>query len=183
MTDAAVPEFSRTVAIDRIGSTPQHHPLSASEAECAALARRFALVRLDRLAATLDLRALDTGWEAIGRIDADVVQSCIASGADVPAHVTDSFALRFLPAHLFAQHDEDTEFGADDCDVIAVPGGQIDLGEAVAQTLALALDPFPRAPDADDVLRTNGVMTEEEAASASSPFAALKDLAGGRDRR
>ena len=47
------------------------------------------------------------------------------------------------------------------------PGGVVDIGEAVAQQLSLALDPFPRAP---------GVAAPEaaaEAAGAQSAFAAL----------
>ena len=39
----------------------------------------------------------------------------------------------------------------------------IDLGEAAAETVALALDPFPRSPRAADVLRDAGVISEEEA--------------------
>jgi hypothetical protein len=38
--------------------------------------------------------------------------------------------------------------------------------------MALALDPFPRAPDADDVLKAAGVLSEGEA----GPFAALRAL-------
>jgi uncharacterized protein YutE (UPF0331/DUF86 family) len=50
--------------------------------------------------------------------------------------------------------------------------GAIDLGEAVAQTMALALDPFPRSTNAEAALREAGVISEEEA----GPFGALKGL-------
>ena len=50
----------------------------------------------------------------------------------------------------------------------------IDIGEAAAETLALALDPYPRAPDAGEALKAAGVKGEEEA----GPFAALAALKG-----
>ncbi len=57
------------------------------------------------------------------------------------------------------------------------PGG-IDLGEAVAQQLALALEPYPRAPGAalpeEPCARTGG------ARAAEGPFAALESLKRGR---
>lgn len=51
-------------------------------------------------------------------------------------------------------------------------GAFVDVGEAVAQTLALALDPYPRAPDADARLAAAGVTVAVEA----GPFGALAGL-------
>jgi hypothetical protein len=53
-------------------------------------------------------------------------------------------------------------------------GTAIDVGEAVAQSLALALDPYPRAPDAEAALKEAGVTSEAE----TGPFAALAALKG-----
>jgi len=50
-------------------------------------------------------------------------------------------------------------------------GQAIDLGEAVAQTLALTVDPFPRSAGADAALSELG-------AEESGPFAGLKGLLG-----
>jgi uncharacterized protein YutE (UPF0331/DUF86 family) len=60
-------------------------------------------------------------------------------------------------------------------DTVFYSGGAIDLGEAAAETLALALDPFPRSPAAAAALKEAGVLSEEEA----GPFGAL---AGLRDK-
>ena len=38
-------------------------------------------------------------------------------------------------------------------DVIFYEGETIDIGEAVAETLSLSLDPYPRAPGAETVLQ------------------------------
>jgi hypothetical protein len=53
-------------------------------------------------------------------------------------------------------------------------GQAIDLGAAIADSLALVLDPYPRSPRAADALREAGVISEEEA----GPFAALAALKG-----
>jgi len=51
-------------------------------------------------------------------------------------------------------------------------GQLIDLGEAVAQSLGLALDPYPRSPNADALLKAAGVKREDEA----GPFGVLASL-------
>ncbi len=71
--------------------------------------------------------------------------------------------------------DEETELSADALDTMPIEGGAIDLGEAAAETMALALDPFPRAPDAAAVLREAGVLGEDDVRPATG-LAGLKDL-------
>jgi len=41
--------------------------------------------------------------------------------------------------------------------VVFYDGASIDVGEAVAETLLLNLDPYPRAPGAEQALRAAGV--------------------------
>lgn len=168
------PEFSRTVRIDTLGEGGRSMTVEAESAERAALAARFDLLSLDRLAAEARLRRDGDIIVAEGRIEAAVVQACVASGEPVPATIDEPFALRFVPAEQDGA--EEIELGPEDVDTVDYDGSAIDLGEAVAETLALSLDPFPRAPDADDVLKEAGVLSEEEAAEASGPFAALKGL-------
>jgi len=68
--------------------------------------------------------------------------------------------------------DEEVELAADELDEIEYEGTQIDLGEAVAQSLALAIDPFLEGPGADEFRRKSGFFGE----GAASPFAALEKL-------
>ena len=68
--------------------------------------------------------------------------------------------------------DEEVELGESDCDVVFYDGALIDLGAAIADTLVLSLDPYPRSAGADATLKEAGVMTEEQA----SPFAVLAKL-------
>lgn len=169
-------EFARAIRLDALGEAPRQMTIEAEADERAALARRFGLVSIDRLSATASIRREGDIVFADGRLSAAVVQSCVATGDPLPATVDEPFALRFEPASAVADPAADeVELAATDLDVVAYSGGAVDLGEAVAETLSLALDPFPRAPDADERLRAAGVKDEGEA----GPFAALKEL---RDR-
>lgn len=164
------PEFSRPVRIDMIGEGSHSITVEAEPAERAALAQRFGLISLAALAAEAELHREGDVVIATGRIRATVEQACVASGAAVPAMIDEPFALRFVPATVGGE----TEIDVEDCDVIDYEGGAVDLGEAVAETLALSLDPFPRAADADAILKEAGVLSEDDV--VTGPFAALKAL-------
>jgi hypothetical protein len=80
-----------------------------------------------------------------------------------------------MPEPQASRSDEEIELGHEDCDVVFYDGASIDLGGAIADTLALSLDPYPRSAGADAALKEAGVMREAEA----SPFAALAKLRNG----
>lgn len=165
-------EFSRTVRADTIGATPRELTLSANQAERAALARRFGLSALDALTATVTLVRANQDILASGRVAASGVQSCVVTGAPVPARVDEPFALCFRPEADGAGEDEEVELGEDELDIIHHDGALIDVGEAVAQTLGLSLDPYPRADGSEEALKEAGVLDESEA----GPFGALAGL-------
>ena len=164
------PEFSRTWRLDALG-IDRAVDISAEPEERAALAKRFGLQSLDVLSATATLHPVASGIEAKGHIRAKAVQSCVITGDAVPADIDQPFLIRFV-AEDMAPGGEEVELNADDCDIVEHDGQMIDLGEAVAQTLGLALDPYPRAPDADARVKEAGILSEEEA----GPFGALASL-------
>ena len=144
----------------------------ASNDELQALADRLGLLKLDRLEAHAALSRDGQKVRATGRLRAALDQACVATGEPVPAHVDEPFDLIFLPEPKGPSADDEIELGEGDLDTIFHDGAAIDLGGAVADTLALSLDPYPRSAGADAALKEAGVMTEEEA----SPFAALAAL-------
>ncbi len=107
---------------------------------------------------------------ATGRLKASLEQRCVATGEPVPARVDEPFELPSCPSRS-QPADEEIELGADDLDTMFHDGAAIDLGAAIADTLALALDPYPRSASADAALKEAGVLTEDE-----QPFAALAAL-------
>lgn len=165
-------EFSRPVRVETIGLSPHALRIEADAAERAALARRFALSAIEHLSAELSLSCSGEIVQATGRVQAQVTQSCVASGKPVAATIDEPFNILFTPPHEGQRSEEEIELSAADCDMVFYEGGSIDLGEAVAETLSLSLDPWPRAPGADAALRDAGVKSEAEA----GPFAALAGL-------
>lgn len=145
------PEFSRRYTLDSIGSAPRTVTVEADEGERAVLAKRFDLIALDVLGAEAVLTAVAGGVEARGTIHAVLAQACVVTGDPVPATIDEPFALRFIVDQPGADGNHNDEEGMElsdaDCDVLPLEGGAIDLGEAAAQTLGLALDPFPRSPE------------------------------------
>ena len=168
-------EFSRQYRIDTLSAEPREVEIGADAAEREALAKRFALQSIQHLSATAALSRRDGSVVADGLLRATVTQSCVATGEPVPAELEEAFRTEFRPDDA-AGRDDEIELSEGELDVVFYEGGSIDLGEAVAETLSLALDPYPRCPAAEDALRDAGVKSEEEAREESSPFAVLKAL-------
>jgi uncharacterized metal-binding protein YceD (DUF177 family) len=166
------PEFSRPVRVDTIGEAPRRLNVEAEEVERINLARRFGLVAIDRLAAELALSRRGEAVAMDGTLSARVVQACVATGEPLDAEIEVPFALIFRPQPEAAGPEEEIELAEDELDVIFYDKAMIDVGEAVAETLLLNLDPYPRAPGAEEALREAGVKNEEEA----GPFGALAAL-------
>lgn len=161
-------EFERLFDAARLPAGEQ--VLGASETECAALARRFGLVAVGRLNARVALAADGPTVRVTGRLEADVVQSCAVSGEDLPARIAEPVALHFVPA--LPPSAGEVELDAADLDQIEMDGTRFDLGEAIAQGMALGIDPYAEGPGAAEARRKAGILNEGEGGA----FAALKGL-------
>ena len=171
------PEFARPQRVDTIGDEARSVTIEADTAERAALAQRFDLIAIERLTGNFTLRRDAMGIVVEGRVEAVLTQACSITGDPLPASIDEPVALRFVPADE-AEQDE-IELGDGDIDVIPYDGGTIDLGEVAAETMTLALDPFPRGPGAEMALKQAGVLSEEEARPLGA-LAGLKDKLAGK---
>jgi len=179
------PELSRIVRLSEIGSAPRPEHIEARPAERDALVERFGLASLDRLEADLTVRREAAGVRVKGRVTAAGAQVCIISSEPVPAKIDEPVDLLFASDSPTAKPDEEIELGERDLDVVPLEGGSVDLGEAVAQSFGLALDPYPRASDEVVAAARRRLLTEEEAEAraeakkaARNPFRVLKGGAG-----
>jgi len=168
-------EFARPQRIDTIGGEPRAVEIEADAQERAALAKRFDLIGIERLTGSFTIRRDAAGIVVEGRVAAAVTQACSITGDPLAATVDEPVALRFVPEEDAGQ--DEVELGDSDIDVIPYDGGAIDLGEVAAETMALALDPFPRGPNAEAKLKETGVLSEEQAGPFGA-LAALKDKLG-----
>lgn len=172
MTD----RFAHQLRLDQI-SDGERLDLIADEAERRSIAERLGIAALNRLDAHVTLSRTGALVRADGRVAAAVEQSCVVTGEPVAALIDEPFSLLFMPEPDGAGGDEEIELGEEDCDVVFYEGAAIDLGSAIADTLALSIDPYPRSASADAALKEAGVLTEEQA----SPFAVLAALKKGSD--
>ena len=167
MTD----RFAHHLRLDQIRDG-ERLDLVADEAERSAIVQRLGLPALDRLEAHVSLSKTGDIVRAKGRIGASLAQSCVITSEPVPAHVDEPFEILFTPEPEASRADEEIELGEADCDVVFTDGAQVDLGTAIADTLALSIDPYPRSASAEAALKEAGVLSEEQA----SPFAVLAKL-------
>lgn len=145
--DSAAPEFSRIVNCAELGAHPHRAKLVASAAECAALAQRFDLEALDRLDADVTVsRQAGALFRVDGRFNAVYRQICVITLEPLESVVAQDFTLQYAPRPNVAGEillDAEAEDWPE-----PVFADRIDLGEAVAQQLALTVDPYPRKPGA-----------------------------------
>lgn len=158
------PELHRPVSLDRIGSLGLDYTVEATPAECSALAERMMLPEVHALTCVFHL--IREGRDKVlarGHLRARVTQTCVVSLEDFEAPVEEVFQVRFVPAG-----EETDDIDPDSDDEIPFEGNMIDVGEAAAEQLGLALDPYPRMPGAE--------LPEEAAEAEPHPFAGLAGL-------
>jgi hypothetical protein len=142
---APKPEWSRPVDVSRMGRLEHRLEIKANAEERAALARRFDLVELAALSAALVLKKRgDRVVELSGRYRARLAQASVVSLAPVWSDFEDEVRL-FFGEHSAAATTPDPF--AEDEETEPIEGGAVDVGEAVAQLLAVRLDPYPRLPE------------------------------------
>jgi uncharacterized metal-binding protein YceD (DUF177 family) len=163
------PEFSRPYNVDRLPEGGLDFALEASAAERAGLSRRFDLVALDRLEAAGRVQPVAGRGliEVEGRLRAALSQRCVVTLEPVPAEVEAEFR-RIFARDLDTAEEVEVDPEADEPEPLE--DSSIDVGELVAEELAMALDPYPRAPEADATLA-------EIAPAEAEPTGAFASLA------
>ncbi|HZS82616.1 MAG TPA: DUF177 domain-containing protein [Stellaceae bacterium] len=162
------PEFSRIVSVAHLGEGDEVHRLAADAAERAALARRFGLLALERFEVEARLsRERGGGVRLAAQIAAELVQECVVSLEPVAGLIAEEFTLFYRPGA--SDRHEVVEAEAEEVEPLV--GDEVDIGEAAAQQLSLAIDPFPRAPGAH-----LPAPPEDTGAALPHPFAALERL-------
>lgn len=169
-----VPEFSVVVALDSIGDEPRHFELSADDEARSALSRRFDLVSIESVNATLVLSWMKLGkvLSVKGQISAKVTQSCVITLDPVPAVISEKIDI------VLSRNPEQTAEIIDPNEAETLDGENIDIGEIVSEELSLALDPYPRRPGIDPAsieLGPGARLVSEEAAREDARETAKKN--------
>jgi len=166
--------LKRRIDAEHIPATGLDVSVETDAGQRDALAKAYDLVAVKALSATSTLIPGRRGSVAVeGRVIADVVQSCVVTLVPVDQHIDEPFSVRFVPANSpeVAPPKPGAEVVIDPAapDPPEIMDDAIDIGRLVEEVFALAIDPYPRAPDA--ALPTELTQAGEKA--GESPFAVL----------
>ena len=167
--------FSHLYNLNRLGQAGDVVEFVAGEAEREALARFADVVRVSAFAARIDLKKLAPNRFRLDfTLEADVVQACVVSLAEVPAHVALRFdrELHFTPA-LRRTDEGEIEVPLEDDLPEEIDTLHYDLAAPLIEEFVLGLDSYPRAPGVE-------FQAPEGEVAPESPFAVLKGLKSGR---
>ena len=164
-------EFSYMLDVDKIPASGTELDLTADEKQREALAKRFGLNAVVELRAKAVLNRVNRKRVRMkASFDAKVVQECVVTLKPFEQRVSDEFVV------IFSSEDEpsvrkneiDLDMSEED-DIEYVDNEKVDIGELIAEYFSLALDPFPRSPDA--VFRE-----EEDEENEKNAFSVLEKL-------
>lgn len=184
------PPFSHAVEVATLPPSGRHLRLTATDADRAALAGFLDVPAVSSLTADLAVTPLGASGRVRveGRFQARLRQMCGITLAEIDTEVSGEVTRIFSPD----PHPQAAQAGPGgkeiqlDCAAEDPPdpliGGRIDLGQVIAEELALGLDPFPRAPGATFAVTEGGEGADPAPAdpagdpAATNPFAVLAPL-------
>jgi uncharacterized metal-binding protein YceD (DUF177 family) len=180
-TDHPETELSRPLSVERLREDGGAAlAIAATEAERAALARRFGALGVAAFEAEIAVAPWGPGgWRLDGSARAALTQTCVVTLEPVETRIDERFTRYYAPE---SRLDEAAELlDADARDELEPLGAEIDAGEVAAEAAALGVDPYPRRADAAFGAHVHGPpgvepLTDE----AARPFAKLAALKGGR---
>ncbi|MBD3661606.1 MAG: DUF177 domain-containing protein [Arenibacter algicola] len=174
-------EFSRPVQVADLTTGERSIDIEATPGERDARAARLGVNGLDALSARAALQILSNGDVRLTmHAQARVRQTCVVTLAPMESDVNVDFTTTYSAAPVEDWGHDEEEFADIDADIEPpepLENGQIDLGEAAVEQLALEIDPFPRVKGATfDGFTTDPNAAEEDAKAKPNPFAVLSKL-------
>ncbi|MBM3564621.1 MAG: DUF177 domain-containing protein [Alphaproteobacteria bacterium] len=173
-----IPELSRPIDTESMPVDIETcFEVHANADERAALAKRFDLIGLDSLIAGISMIRSENGLVRLsGQLKADVVQACVVTLEPVQSTIETEFARSFSPVAVLEDQEEIVLIPEEEDPPEPLEGGILDAGEIVAESLSLALDPFPRAPGATLLPLADTPLKNGNNPDRSGPFSALAKL-------
>jgi hypothetical protein len=168
---AAARPWHYPVSVSDIPEAGRRFELSADAGTRAAIAEVAGIGAVLSLHASFEVtRHRTDGLHVVGRVVAEIVQTCVVTLEPMENTVVEQIDLVFLPStHQATQAGEGADHGPENSPEALVDDA-VDLGAVATEFLILGIDPYPRKADA--VFRSPA--SGEEA--AAGPFAALAAL-------
>lgn len=164
------------VTVVQVPETGLHRDIEADKATREAIAEVGGLREILSANASLDVTPMSGGrFRVEGRVRARVGQTCVVTLDPIENDIDEPIDLIFAPPEQIPEMADLVEEAAEsDVEIPDPPepieNGIIDLGRVATDALYLAVDPYPRKPDA--VFEPPVVAEDPE----DHPFAALKAL-------
>ena len=164
------------VAVAQIPDTGLHRALEASEAVREAMAKIAGLREIRAASASFEMRLKSGGRVHVtGQLRARVGQVCVVTLEPIENEIDEPIDVIFAPVEQIPQLSDLVDDAGQSNEGISDPpepivDGVIDLGRLATDALFLAVDPYPRRPDA--VFEPTPVAIDPD----DHPFAALKAL-------
>ncbi len=166
------------VAVAQVPETGLHRDIEADAPVRQAMADMAGLREVVSAVASFDVTPKSGGrFHVVGQVRARIGQTCVVTLDDIESDIDESIDLIFAPPEQIPQMAdlvEEAEHAGGEAPDPPEPiiGGIIDLGRLATDVLFLAIDPYPRKPDAVFEPLVEAVDPEDH------PFAALKALKG-----
>lgn len=171
--------FSYPVKVGHISANPVEVHIEADEEERAGLARLWRIPQVKSLKAVMTVaRWKKDGVRVKGHVTAEIVQSCVVTLEPVEAAISEDFEQLYVPegsklARLTTGEQGEMVLDPEGPDLPeSFAGDSIDAGAAVAECVAMAIDPYPRKPGVEFAAH---IEDDGENERKPSPFAVLKD--------
>lgn len=148
---ADLPELYRPLSVDKVPLGGIHEVIVARPEEKQALAKRFNILEILKCEAELDVdHSKAKMFLVTGSMVAEIIQPCVLTLEPLKQKVKANIRVLFAPPQLLDKGAGSPHYEGGDEDMPEpIVKGVIDLGELVAQHLAINIDPYPRKPGAE----------------------------------
>jgi len=170
-------ELSWNHLVEDIAATGVTVERTADAEERLAVAAALDLLELARLEARYQITPLSLGrYKLTGELEAVLAQTCVVTLEPVRGEIAETYAATYWPPEAMPEPAKGQVALNGEPDPEVIVGGSIDVGRIVFESLAAAIDPFPRQPGAV----FEGPLSTPAGDKPESPFAVLANLKAKR---
>ena len=135
-------EFSRVISLDDLKSKTVVRDIQASPEECEKLTLRLNLLKVESLKAHVEAYREASGIITVkGELEAKIEQECVRTLEPLSTFIRAPFEIRYITSQKYKYYMQEHDIHAIDAPDL-IEDDFLDLGEIVAQTLSLEIDPY-----------------------------------------
>jgi uncharacterized metal-binding protein YceD (DUF177 family) len=172
---SAAPILDASIRMENLPAVGREVVVAATDEQNAAIAEQLKITAVEKLDARLHAKRFRGGIQVLGRLEAVIEQPCVISFEPVTQVIDEPIDRVFLPSHDKAHAaPAGAEIFVDvagDDEPDRFDGPEVDLSDLIIETLALAIDPYPRAAGA-----SIDTVVKDDDDGEISPFSRLKAL-------